>query len=196
MERWKLLRNSALPAAALAAAGLLIYSQLSSEGALVTRGAFGPYSWPRAMLLGIALCAAVLLCQKIGRFLGNRKPFPPNLVAKDGEVLHDRSGERSSPVPGTSDDHDTRLAAIPIGILALYGIAIPTIGFAFATFAFMLCWLWLGGVRKYHVLACVSVLGTASVVYFFVKTATMPLDRGIGYFDTLSVVLYRLLGIY
>lgn len=195
MERWKLIRDSALPAAALAAAGLLIYSQLSGAGALVTRGMLGPYSWPRAMLLGIALCAAVLLCRNIGRFLRDRGPLSSRPAEEDGEDLGDRSG-RSPAALGTGDVHDNRLAVIAIGTLALYGMAIPAIGFAFATLAFMLCWLWLGGVRKHAVLVGVSVLGTAGIVYFFAKVATMPLDRGSGYFDTLSVALYRLLGIY
>ncbi len=195
MERWKLIRDSALPAAVLAAAGLLISSQLSGEGALVTRGTWGPYSWPRAMLFGIVLCAALLLCQKIGSYLGNRGPFPSHPAPQDGEAPGGRFGDADAS-PGIGDDQDNRRAAAAIGALAVYGIAIPSIGFAFATLAFMPCWLWLGGVRRYHVLVGVSLLGTAGIVYFFARIATMPLDRGIGYFDTLSVALYRLLGIY
>jgi hypothetical protein len=46
------------------------------------------------------------------------------------------------------------------------------------------------------VVVSVAVIGTVALLYTFVKLTTLPLDRGIGVFDSLTVSLYRLLGIY
>ena len=70
------------------------------------------------------------------------------------------------------------------------------IGFALATAGFFLVWLPYGGVRRPRVVASVTVIGTVALLYTFVKLTTLPLDRGIGLFDGLTVSLYKLLGIY
>lgn len=138
----------------------------------------GPATWPRAMLIGIACCAALVLLRNA--FLYE-------------EAGHDRPVRIA--VPG-DDEFDNRKAALGILILILYVGAIPAIGFAFATAAFLLVWLPYGGVRKPRVVISVTIIGTAALLYTFAKLTTMPLDRGMGVFDALTVSLYRLLGIY
>ena len=138
----------------------------------------GPATWPRAMLLGIACCAALLLL---------RNAF---LYAEAG-----RDGAQPLRAP-SGDAFDNRKAALGVILLIVYVGAIPVIGFAMATAGFLLVWLPYGGVRKPHVVISVAVIGTIALLYMFVKLTTMPLDRGIGVFDNLTVSLYRLLGIY
>lgn len=138
----------------------------------------GPATWPRTMLLGIAACAALLLL---------RNAFLYAETSRDGP----------SPAAVTSeDDFDNRKAALGVVILILYVGAIPVIGFALATAAFFMMWLPFGGVRRLRVVAGVTVIGTVALLYTFVKLTTLPLDRGIGLFDGLTVSLYKLLGIY
>ena len=138
----------------------------------------GPATWPRAMLIGIACCAAVLFLRNA--FL--------NAEARGGGA---------PPAAGSADEaFDNRKAAVGVALLILYVCAIPLIGFAFATVGFFLVWLPYGGVRRPHVVAGVSVIGTVTLLYTFVKLTTMPLDRGTGVFDGLTVSLYKLLAIY
>jgi hypothetical protein len=138
----------------------------------------GPSTWPRAMLLGIACCAGLLVLRNA--------------------LLYSEAG-RDGAQPARAafgDEFDNRKAALGVIILILYVGAIPLIGFAIATAGFFLLWLPYGGVRKPHVVVSVAVIGTIALLYTFVKLTMMPLDRGTGVFDSLTVALYRLLGIY
>ena len=130
------------------------------------------------MLLGIACCAGLLVL---------RNAFLYSEAARDGA-----QAARAS----SGDEFDNRKAALGVIILILYVGAIPVIGFAMATAGFFLLWLPYGGVRKQHVVVSVTIVGTIALLYTFVKLTTMPLDRGIGVFDSLTVSIYRLLGIY
>src|SRR5258706_174115 len=78
------------------------------------RGGVGPTTWPRVMLIGIACCAAVMLLRELARMLLHQ-PDPPASTAKAGEI------------------YDNRRAVIGIAILVVYGVAIPSVGFALAT---------------------------------------------------------------
>jgi hypothetical protein len=133
-------------------------------------------TWPRTMLLGIAFCAALLVLRNVFQHVRARSSAPA--AAADG------------------DEFDNRKAAIGIGLLIVYVALIPVIGFALATIGFFLAWLPYGGVRRPHVVVSVALIGTAVLLYTFVKLTTLPLDRGIGVFNHLTVSLYQLLGIY
>jgi len=141
----------------------------------MARGVVGPATWPKAMLL-CAAAAATLLA--FGRLL---------------ELFAPRSS--SAPAADADEYHEAR----SIGALALllgYGVAIPLVGFAWATPVFIAGWLLLGGLRRPLLVGLTSILGTLGILYFFVKVSLMPLDRGKGIFEQATVALYRLLGIY
>ena len=70
------------------------------------------------------------------------------------------------------------------------------IGFAMGTFLFLTFWFILGGIRQPLVIISNSALGTGALLYLFLKVAYLPLPRGVEIFDTVTVNLYRLLGIY
>ena len=80
--------------------------------------------------------------------------------------------------------------------VALYGLAMVYIGFAFATFLFLVTWFVLGGMRKTLSVFTYGTLGTLAMLYLFLKVAYLPLPRGVGYLDTLTVNIYHLLGIF
>jgi putative tricarboxylic transport membrane protein len=129
------------------------------------------------MLLGIACCAALLLLRGVLQYA----------EAKHGHV---------APGPTAEEEFDNRRAALGAAFLILYVAAMPFIGFAIATIVFFLFWLPSGGVRRPLPVAGVAVIGTVVLLFTFVKLTTLPLERGIGVFDGLTVSLYRLLGIY
>jgi hypothetical protein len=136
----------------------------------------GPATWPRAMLIGIALCSALL-------------------VLRNAVLYASAQRTRTRAEPPT-DEFDNRKAVIGIVLLTLYVVAMSVIGFALATVAFFLVWLPYGGVRKPHVVASVAIVGTIALLYAFVKLTTLPLERGLSVFDSVTVALYRVLGIY
>jgi putative tricarboxylic transport membrane protein len=148
----------------------------------MSRGIAGPGTWPKVMLYGAAVCAALIFGRSataLWRSGGAAPGTPRN--AEDG---------------GGAAEHDDMRLAIGIGLIVAYGIAIGFIGMAWATMAFVAAWLVLGGLRRPLTVVLVSTVGTAAILYLFVKISLMPLDRGQGVFEQATIGLYRILGIY
>ena len=139
---------------------------------VVDSNKMGPYSWPRVMLSSLAT---------VGLFWGlsRLRNSSPNKI----------SGE-------DSDQINTVKLVLGILSIVIYGIAIDVIGFAMGTFLFLTFWFILGGIRQPLVIISNSALGTGALLYLFLKVAYLPLPRGVEIFDTVTVNLYRLLGIY
>ena len=139
---------------------------------VVDSNKMGPYSWPRVMLISLAT---------VGLFWGlsRLRNSSPNKI----------SGE-------DSDQINTVKLVLGILSIVIYGIAIDVIGFAMGTFLFLTFWFILGGIRQPLVIISNSALGTGALLYLFLKVAYLPLPRGVEIFDTVTVNLYRLLGIY
>lgn len=143
----------------------------------MTRGIAGPTAWPKVMLYCVAACSCAMFVQMLlGAIAGTRAP------------------ERAQ-ADDAADYHETRLLA-GIALLIATGWAIPVIGFAWSTLAFMVAWMVLGGLRRPVAIVLTSTIGTALLLYLFVKVSLMPLDRGSGVFELATVALYRVLGIY
>lgn len=168
---------------------------------VISRGVVGPTTWPKAMLLCIIACAVVLLGRTVltGRRSSPRlnigPPRPPNafkVLAATGSA----DSFEELPREVLPEEYNNLKAALGILLLLGYGAAIPVIGFGPATALCVALLLLLGGMRKPVTIGLVSILGTAALLYLFVKVTSMPLDRGMGYFNDLNLMLYRLLGIY
>lgn len=140
----------------------------------MARGVAGPGTWPKLMLYGVAACSAAV--------------FGRNLIEL-----------RSAAAPRAAADeagyNDAKLLG-GMALLVAYGFGITAIGIAWATLAFLPAWLLLSGLRRTLAVTLVSLLGTAGILYLFVKLCLMPLDRGRGVFEEATIALYRLLGIY
>ncbi len=150
-------------------AALVFLDAGGQSNLVVSQDSLGPTSWPRVMLWGVV--ASGLLWA----------------------ALRQRVGHRTAQTPAPLDA--VKLAG---GILAvvLYGAAMVYVGFAFATFLFLVVWFFVGGLRKPLPVLANGILGTVVLLYLFLKVAYLPLPRGVGYMDTLTVGLYRLLGIF
>lgn len=80
------------------------------------------------------------------------------------------------------------------GLVAGYMLGTALIGYIPATAAFVAGFCYLGGARGWHLVP----LGAGSsllLAYLFLKVVYLSLPSGVGVFDGLSVLLYRLLGI-
>lgn len=171
------LRRLATPAALLF--GSLLLSQHIVRDSTMIAGLpdpVGPTGWPRLMLGAVGLCALIWMAK---------------------ELLALRcAAQRHKPVDEEYEGYAHGRALIGLGLVVLYGIALPQLGFPIATAAFVALWCLIGGIRRPLTLALVSGIGCAVLLYVFVLLAQMPLNRGHGVFDGFTIALYRLLGIY
>jgi putative tricarboxylic transport membrane protein len=163
---------------ALAAGAFVLAAAFVAPGvdvAAMTRGVVGPATWPKTMLYCAAAAAGLLALVRLLEARANAR--------------------RGAAAAGEGGYHEGRSLGA-IALLLAYGFALPFVGIAWATLAFIAAWLVLGGLRRPLLVSLVSVLGTLGVLYLFVKVSLMPLDRGTGAFEQATVTLYRLLGIY
>lgn len=143
----------------------------------MARGLAGPGTWPKVMLYCAAACSVAIFVRNL---------FPKRETAKPATQLAE----------GGDSDCDYLKAVTGMIVLAAYGFGITQVGMPWATLAFIAAWLLLAGLRRPLPVVLVSVIGTAGILYLFVKVCLMPLDRGKGVFEEATVLLYRLLGIY
>ena len=143
----------------------------------MARGIAGPGTWPKAMLYCAGACSIAIFLRNL--FAVRQAPKTAAEIAEGGE-----------------SDCDYVKAAAGMVLLAAYGFGITQIGMAFATLAFIAAWMILAGLRRPLTVGLVSIIGTAAILYLFVKLCAMPLDRGQGMFEEGTVFLYRLLRIY
>ncbi len=166
----------------------------------ISRGVVGPTTWPKVMIMGIIACAIVLLVRNLLTGIASRRLRTESSTSPNAFRVLDTAGSADSfeelPREVTPGEYDNRKAAL--GILAMlgYSAGIPVTGFAPATVACIVLLLLIGGLRKPVTIGLVSILGTSAMLYLFVKVTAMPLNRGVGYFNDLNLMIYRILGIY
>lgn len=139
----------------------------------------GPGFWPRLVLIGLA---AACLAKMASVLVGDRGISPARApVGKDPE------GE-----PGISR---AKLAGA-IALIILYVLAAETLGFALTTAGFIVAFMWLCGSRSPLTIAANTLVGTVGLLYLFVKAVYLPLPKGDGPFEAVTLALYRLLHIF
>lgn len=166
-----------LPAAGALVAWLVacLYVAPGVDLDAMTRGLIGPVTWPRTMLYCTGAFSAAIFVRNLYRYLTQRK------------------SAASQDLPSALDE---RRATIGVALVITYAAALPFIGVAWATLAFLSSWMVLGGLRRPGLIAAVACSGTLAILYLFVMASHMPLDRGIGAFEQATVELYRALRIY
>lgn len=171
-----LLMHLAVPVALLVAALVLPSFMLTTTRPF--RGAgLGPAAWPQFMLALVAICSLLWA----GRaFIGWRRG---GLEAESGEIA-------------PSETYDYPKALMGLVLIVAYGWSLSTIGFPIATALFIVIWCVLGGVRNPLAVVPISMVGTVTLLWVFMGLALMPLSRGRGVFDTISIAVLRALGIY
>lgn len=136
----------------------------------VARGSLGPGFWPRLALLGLGLAC----------------------VAKLVEAWR-RAG--AGPAAARPPFSRARLAA-GIGAVVLYVLLAPWVGFAIVTALFIAAFMALCGTRSVLALVAGATIGTASLLYVFVKLVYLPLPKGDGPFEAVTLALYRTLRLF
>ncbi|MBI3634998.1 MAG: tripartite tricarboxylate transporter TctB family protein [Candidatus Rokubacteria bacterium] len=163
-------RRAAAPLLGVAAAlALLIASR--GLGDVAPPGQLSPAFWPRLLLAGLALACLAKAWQDaraatVGGGVDVARPFSRG-----------------------------RLAA-GVGAIAGYVVLTPWLGFPITTAAFIAGFMWLCGGRGLFTLAANAVVGTVLLLYLFVKLVYLPLAKGAGPFEDVTIALLRALRIF
>lgn len=165
-------------AAPLAGVLLSLALLLSTRGLnqVVHGPQLGPGFWPRLVLIGLAAAC----------------------LAKLVSVLrHDRGGRSREAPSGEAPAGISRAKlAAAIALIFLYVLASESAGFALTTAGFIAAFMWLCGARSPLVIAANTLVGTVGLLYLFVKAVYLPLPKGDGPFEAVTLALYRLLHIF
>lgn len=153
------------------AAALLVATRDLDHG--VPEGQLGPAAWPR-----FVLCALALTC--LVRTIAALRARP--------DAVHSPDIEGPAPLSRAT-------LATAAALILLYVAAAPVLGFPIATAAFIVAFMRVCGARLAPSVAS-AALGTVGLLYLFVKAVYLPLPKGDGPFERLTLALYRALHIF
>ncbi|MGH3436820.1 MAG: tripartite tricarboxylate transporter TctB family protein [Sciscionella sp.] len=185
---------------------LIIWTTLTSIGAS-TSGPVGPWGWPRAILVILALGALIdVLAEARGAFLQSREaasgvqqrsgsvgvnPLDTSgPLGKTEEVQHDVTDDE----PTVTVSPAKLLIAILLMIGYVFGVLI--LGFLIASFVFALLFVFLGGFRRVIWAPVVAVVASLGITYLFVRVVYISLPLGIGPFQNIEVAIYHALHLF
>jgi putative tricarboxylic transport membrane protein len=138
--------------------------------AVAREGQLGPGFWPRLVLMGLGVAC---LLKAVGEWRGVRRAPAPAAEAVDAG----------------------RLAA-GIALIVLYVLVAPWAGFALTTAVFVAAFMFLAGARSPLSIGANAVLGTVLLLYAFVRLVYLPLPKGEGAFEAVTLLIYRGLRIF
>jgi putative tricarboxylic transport membrane protein len=139
----------------------------------MSRG-LGPGFWPRVALVGLGLACLAKFVEEWRRGLAGTA-----VVA------------RAAPAPISRGKLATGIALI-VG----YVLLTPSLGFPLVTALFIAAFMALCGARSVATIAASVVLGTVGLLLLFVRLVYLPLPKGNGPFEALTLALYRTLHLF
>jgi putative tricarboxylic transport membrane protein len=137
------------------------------------QGQLGPGFWPKVALVGLSLAC-------LAKLVGDWRA----------------QGRESSVAAATAPPVARGTLGLAVLLIVLYVFVTPLLGFPLATAAFIACFMALAGARTAGKIAGGAVIGTIGLLYLFVRVVYLPLPKGDGPFEALTVGLYRALGIF
>ena len=141
-------------------------------------GQLGPQFWPRMAAVGLGAAVLVRIVQTIR---DRNRP----IVRVKGEFDEYEQSEAVLHWPSFW---------LALGLVVGYVTSTMFLGFMISTVLFLGLFIWLGGQRKWYV-TLVAAAGALLFSYIFVGVVYVSLPTGVGIFDTITVAVYRLLGI-
>jgi len=159
------------PAAGLLVAFVLLGATRGLDE-VAREGQLGPGFWPRLVLVALAATCAARL------------------------VLVWRRARAAGPAAGPAAPADRLRLGAAIALIVLYAAAAPLLGFPLATAGFAAAFMTAAGARSVAGVAATALAGTVGLLYLFVRIVYLPLPKGAGPFETLTLALYRALGIF
>ncbi len=156
----------------LLGAAIYLYSLADQLEVFSPPGQLGPAFWPKVSLVLLMVGCAIKIIEVLRK--------------KDKKIVPE---EKTSPSPPVN----VARLIIMIGLVIFAVVAMDLLGFLLANFLFLLFFVGITGVRKRVPLLLIPFLGTILLLYLFVKIVYLPLPRGQGIFNDLTIYLYQLL---
>jgi putative tricarboxylic transport membrane protein len=141
-------------------------------------GQLGPQFWPQMAAVGLGLAVLVRIVQTIR---DRNRP----IVRVKGEFDEYEQSDAELHWPSF---------ALAVGLIVGYVTSTMFLGYMISTMLFLGLFIWLGGQRNWYV-TVVAVVGALAFSFIFVGVVYVSLPTGVGIFDTITVGVYRLIGI-
>ena len=74
-----------------------------------------------------------------------------------------------------------------MALILLYVLAAPVTGFPLGTVGFVVGFMWVSGARSASGIGAAAALGTVGLLYLFVKAVYLPLPKGDGFFEAVTL---------
>ena len=143
---------------------------------LAREGQLGPGFLPRVALIGLGLACVAKVVEEWRR----------------ARLLGERAPGASDPRPPLAR---AKLAA-SIAAVVGYVLLTPLAGFPLVTALFIAAFLLLCGMRSPRAIVANTVIGVLALLYLFVKVVYLPLPKGDGPFEAITLALYRALRLF
>ncbi|MGE3626583.1 MAG: tripartite tricarboxylate transporter TctB family protein [Hyphomicrobiales bacterium] len=91
---------------------------------------------------------------------------------------------------------DWRAFLLPSVLVATYPLAVTLVGFPLASIVLYVLLMFVLGQRGTFFVPAIGILFPLAMALFFTRVAYMPLPKGTGVFEELTIFLYRLIGAY
>lgn len=187
------------------AAGVILLAILLADPEIDFSQPQSPGLWPRAMIIGLIIVAVITLLSAIYDAWRVRTLRRRNADVWSSERVYsaapdkhitDKAADIIASAGAIDVDHDNRRVVLGIVGIVGYAVAVEVIGFLLATLAIIAYWMVIWGVHSVPRIALTSVIGTGCILTVFLKIAYLPLPKGIGIFDDVTVYLYRILHLF
>jgi putative tricarboxylic transport membrane protein len=180
--------TKALPYFIVLAIAAALFVQLGQLGA-VASGGMGPALWPKAILM---MTMIVCVYEIVKRLMAKSQLQEASGVL---ESIVEESGEEAVDSEPPAEKRYPHLLWLGIGLTLAYVALIETLGFFISTFLFLAVFIWIGRYRHPGVVIVVSLLGSLTFSFIFMKVVYVSLPLGRGPFQQLSILLMQLMGV-
>lgn len=176
-----------VPYLVVLAVALLLYARTTQFQYTPHAGRLGPDVWPRTVLVLMALVCAVRIAVGLWR---------PAVAEADGGVLEEVTRDvHALPAAAVPDERYPWLLLLGIALTVAYVFALGWMGFAVATTFYLAAMIRTGRYTRWRVIIPTAVIGSLSFMFVFMKIVYLSLPIGQPPFESVSLLLMRLMGI-
>lgn len=169
----------------IAVLGLCVVLWIPTREFTSSVGGPGPALYPRVLIILLAVAMVVRILQQV-RENRTGAAAPP----VDSEAPPEEGAEFDESLI------DHRRVGVAIAFSFLYVASTLFLGWTIATFVFSVVFLAMAGKRNPLVVLPTALVFSLGFTYVFVKIVYISLPTGSGVFDTITVRLFELMGIY
>jgi putative tricarboxylic transport membrane protein len=173
------LLSQIVPEIVLLVAAAYLFYLAGDFGGQAEPGQLGPSFWPRMAAGGMAIALVVSIFQTVR---AHRRP-----VVKVQSRLEEEDSTLEAPT-------DPLRAAIAMALVIGYVFSTMFLGYLIATAVFLTTFIWVGGQRRWYV-PLIASAGSLISTALFIGIVYVDLPTGVGLFDSVTVAIYRLLGL-